>query len=90
MGGILKIIVELFGGTNKLHYICGTKANSMTTLKMTTQDLANRAHKGDKVFVNGSKKSYFQLRNMKGKTYTVSIEHEGLVSVLKTTNYQTK
>lgn len=62
----------------------------MKTIKMTTAELKSRAYMGDKVFINGIKKSYSQLNNMKGKTYTVSVEIDGAVNILKTINHQTK
>lgn len=62
-----------------------------TLIKMTTSQLASRAYMGDKVFINGVKKSYLQLSNMKGKTYSVEvgIEPNGTINILKTTNVQT-
>lgn len=61
----------------------------ITTIRMTTQELASKAYMGDKIFINGNRKSYLQLRNMKGKSYSVSVEHEGAINILKTINVQT-
>jgi len=59
------------------------------TIRMTTKELSSRAYMGDKVFINGSRKSYLQLNNMKGKTYSVEVEKEGAINILKTVNVQT-
>lgn len=64
----------------------------MTTLPvimMTTRELASKAYMGDKIYINGVKRSYFQIRNMKGKSYTVSVERDGAINILKTVNNQT-
>jgi hypothetical protein len=58
----------------------------MTTVRLTTIQLADKAKSGIKVLINGNYKSYFQLRNMKGKTYSVEVVNEKLY---QTTNIQT-
>lgn len=58
----------------------------MTTLRLTTSQLAEKAKSGIQILVNGNPKSYFQLRNMKGKTYCVEVVNEKL---FKTVNVQT-
>lgn len=50
----------------------------MTTLRLTTAQLADKAKTGTQVLVNGNPKSYFQLRNMKGKTYCIEVVNENL------------
>lgn len=57
----------------------------MTTVRLTTNQLADKAQSGYTVFVNGNVKSALQLRNMKGKTYMVTVEEK----ILKTVNVQT-
>jgi len=54
-------------------------------IRLTTAQLADKAMAGFLVLVNGNKKSALQLRNMKSKTYTVSVEEK----TLKTVNVQT-
>ena len=53
---------------------------------MTTGQLASKAKLGFIVKINGMNKSYFQLANMKGKSYLVTIENEKTIS---TVNVQT-
>ena len=57
----------------------------MTTVRLTTSQLANKAQSGYTVFVNGNVKSSLQLMNMKGKSYSVIVEGK----ILKTVNVQT-
>lgn len=63
-----------------------TNTKTMKTLRLTTAQLADKAKSGIQVMINGNPKSYFQLRNMKGKTYSVEVVSE---KVLKTVNVQT-
>jgi hypothetical protein len=58
----------------------------MTTLRLTTAQLAEKAKTGIQVLVNGNPKSYFQLRNMKGKTYFIEVVNE---KIYQTVNVQT-
>ena len=58
----------------------------MKTLRLTTAQLAEKAKSGVQILINGNPKSYFQLRNMKGKTYFVEVVSE---KILRTVNVQT-
>lgn len=55
------------------------------TVRLTTNQLADKAQSGYVVLINGNVKSSLQLRNMKGKTYLVAFEEK----TLRTVNVQT-
>ena len=58
----------------------------MEAIRLTTKQLSEKAKSGVQILVNGNPKSYFQLRNMKGKTYYIEVVNE---KIYKTINVQT-
>ena len=58
----------------------------MKKVRLTTSQLADKAKSGIQILINGNPKSYFQLRNMKGKVYIVEVVNE---KFYKTVNVQT-